>query len=266
VRQALGHLGIDERAAADIGIRVLKLGMTWPLEPQRSHAFALGLEEIVVVEEKRPLVEDQIKTLLYAWPTRAGRASSASAPTIGSERMAAAAVGRAQRRAGRAGDRGAAQALPRDTRIDERAAWLRAKDEALSKPSLSPQLRGYLSDAGRVPYFCSGCPHNTSTRVPEGSEAIAGVGCHFMATYIFSGTKIFSPMGSEGRRGSATRRSPTRSTSSPTWATARTTTRACCRSARRSRRTPTSRSRSSTTTRRPRPAASRCLRRSTCPA
>ena len=85
-----------------------------------------------------------------------------------------------------------------DARIEERAAWLRAKEEALAKPSLSPQLRGYLSDAGRVPYFCSGCPHNSSTRVPEGSEAIAGVGCHFMATYIFSGTKIFSPMGSEG--------------------------------------------------------------------
>ena len=64
--------------------------------------------------------------------------------------------------------------------------------------ALSPQLRGYLNDAGRVPYFCSGCPHNTSTRVPEGSSAIAGVGCHFMATYIFGGTKIFSPMGSEG--------------------------------------------------------------------
>ena len=85
-----------------------------------------------------------------------------------------------------------------DARLDERVAWLGAKEEAASKPSLSPQLRGYLSDAGRVPYFCSGCPHNSSTRVPEGSEAIAGVGCHFMATYIFPGTKIFSPMGSEG--------------------------------------------------------------------
>jgi indolepyruvate ferredoxin oxidoreductase len=68
VRQALGHLGIDERRAADLGIRVLKLGLTWPLEPQAVHAFALGLEEILVVEEKRPVIEDQLKTLLYAWP------------------------------------------------------------------------------------------------------------------------------------------------------------------------------------------------------
>ncbi|HKB55245.1 MAG TPA: indolepyruvate ferredoxin oxidoreductase family protein, partial [Ramlibacter sp.] len=85
-----------------------------------------------------------------------------------------------------------------DEAIEQRAAWLREKEEALSKPTLSPQLRGYLFDAGRVPFFCSGCPHNTSTRVPEGSAAIAGVGCHFMATYIFGSTEIFSPMGTEG--------------------------------------------------------------------
>ena len=199
VRQALEHLGIDERAAADIGIRVLKLGLTWPLEPQAVHAFALGLEEILVVEEKRPLIEDQLRTLLYHWPDarrprivgkRAGDAGPNEwllPPTgeLNAEQVALVIAARLER-------------FHADPRIAERAAWLRAKEEALSKPSLSPQLRGYLSDAGRVPYFCSGCPHNSSTRVPEGSEAIAGVGCHFMATYIFSGTKIFSPMGSEG--------------------------------------------------------------------
>ena len=68
VRQALEHLGIDEQAAARIGIRVYKLGLTWPLEPQGLHAFALGLEEILVVEEKRPIIEDQIRALLYHWP------------------------------------------------------------------------------------------------------------------------------------------------------------------------------------------------------
>ncbi len=199
VRQALGHLGIDEQEAARIGIRVYKLGLTWPLEPQGLHAFALGLEEILVVEEKRPVIEDQIRALLYHWrdarrPRIVGKRDEESGPTdwllppngeLTAEQVALVIAARLKR-------------FHSGARIDERAAWLRAKEEALAQPSLSPQLRGYLSDAGRVPYFCSGCPHNSSTRVPEGSKAIAGVGCHFMATYIFSGTKIFSPMGSEG--------------------------------------------------------------------
>ena len=199
VRQALEHLGIDETEAARIGIRVYKLGLTWPLEPQGLHAFALGLEEILVVEEKRPLIEDQIRALLYHWPDArrpriVGKRDEESGPNewllapngeLSAEQVALVIAARLKR-------------FHAGGRIDERAAWLRAKEEALAKPSLSPQLRGYLSDAGRVPYFCSGCPHNSSTRVPEGSEAIAGVGCHFMATYIFSGTRIFSPMGSEG--------------------------------------------------------------------
>ncbi len=199
VRQALEHLGIDEREAARIGIRVLKLGLTWPLEPQALHAFALGLEEILVVEEKRPVIEDQVRTLLYHWPDGRrprvlGKKADDSGPNawllspngeLSAEQVALVVAARVRR-------------FHAEARIDERAAWLQAKEDALSKPSLSPQLRGYLSDAGRVPYFCSGCPHNSSTRVPEGSEAIAGVGCHFMATYIFGGTKIFSPMGSEG--------------------------------------------------------------------
>jgi indolepyruvate ferredoxin oxidoreductase len=199
VRQALEHLGIDEAEAARIGIRVYKLGLAWPLEPQGLHAFALGLEEILVVEEKRPLIEDQIRALLYHWPDArrpriVGKRDEESGPNewllapngeLSAEQVALVIAARLKR-------------FHAGARIDERAAWLRAKEEALAKPSLSPQLRGYLSDAGRVPYFCSGCPHNSSTRVPEGSEAIAGVGCHFMATYIFSGTRIFSPMGSEG--------------------------------------------------------------------
>ena len=199
VRQALEHLGIDETEAARIGIRVYKLGLAWPLEPQGLHAFALGLEEILVVEEKRPLIEDQIRALLYHWPDArppriVGKRDEESGPNewllapngeLSAEQVALVIAARLKR-------------FHAGGRIDERAAWLRAKEEALAKPSLSPQLRGYLSDAGRVPYFCSGCPHNSSTRVPEGSEAIAGVGCHFMATYIFSGTRIFSPMGSEG--------------------------------------------------------------------
>ena len=199
VRQALEHLGIDGSEAARIGIRVLKVALTWPLEPQSLHAFALGLEEVLVVEEKRPVLEDQIRALLYHWPDARrprvlGKRDEQSGPNewllspngeLSAEQVALVIA----KRIGR---------FHASDRIEARAAFLRAKEEALAKPSLSPQLRGYLSDAGRVPYFCSGCPHNSSTRVPEGSQAIAGVGCHFMATYIFTGTKIFSPMGAEG--------------------------------------------------------------------
>jgi len=266
VRQALEHLGIDEAEAAGIGIRVFKLGLTWPLEPQGLHAFALGLEEILVVEEKRPIIEDQIRALLYHWPDArrpriVGKRDEESGPNewllapngeLSAEQVALVIAARLKR-------------FHAGARIDERAAWLRAKEEALAKPSLSPQLRGYLSDAGRVPYFCSGCPHNSSTRVPEGSEAIAGVGCHFMATYIFSGTRIFSRWGRKARHGSGMRRLPTPGISSPTWATALITTRVFSPSARRSPPTSASRSRFSTTMR-PRPrAASRCQVRSTSP-
>ncbi|GIK85058.1 MAG: indolepyruvate ferredoxin oxidoreductase [Betaproteobacteria bacterium] len=199
VLQALDHLGIDAGEAARLGLRVFKVGVTWPLEPQGLHAFALGLEEILVVEEKRPVLEDQVRALLYHWPDArrprvlGKRADDGSAtpwlfPPTGELRAEPIALAIAQRIGAYAGRE----------RLAERVRWLQAREEALAKPSLSPQLRGYLSDAGRVPYFCSGCPHNTSTRVPEGSAAIAGVGCHFMATYIFPGTKIFSPMGSEG--------------------------------------------------------------------
>ena len=199
VRQALEHLGIDEAAAARIGIRVYKLGMTWPLEPQGLHAFALGLEEILVVEEKRPLIEDQVRALLYHWPdARRPRVLGKRADDAGPNEWLLPPTGELSAEQVALVIHARVSRFYAEARLDERAAWLRAKEEALAKPPLSPQLTGYLSDAGRVPWFCSGCPHNTSTRVPEGSAAIAGVGCHFMATYIFSGTKIFSPMGSEG--------------------------------------------------------------------
>jgi len=199
VRQALDHLGIDRELAAKLGVKVFKVAVTWPLEPRTLAEFAEGVDELLVVEEKRPVLEEQIKQQLYHWP-------DARRPRV---------VGKRDESDDGAGD--GAWLLPptgeltpeqialvigerllkfaRHEGVEARLQWLRDKEEAASKPSLSPQLRGYLGDSGRVPFFCSGCPHNTSTRVPEGSTAIAGVGCHFMATYIFSGSDIFSPMG-----------------------------------------------------------------------
>ncbi len=199
VRQALDHLGIDLERAAEIGIRVYKVGVTWPLEPEGIAKFASGLEELLVVEEKRPLLEEQIKQQLYHWPAErrprvVGKRDESDAsgawllPPTGEltpEQIALVIAARIAR-------------FTRDEAIERRVQWLADKEEAARKASLSPQLRGYLGDSGRVPYFCSGCPHNTSTRLPEGSTAIAGVGCHFMATYIFPGSEIFSPMGAEG--------------------------------------------------------------------
>ncbi len=199
VRQALDHLGIDAAQAARIGLKVFKVAVTWPLEPQSLAAFADGLEELLVVEEKRPLLEDQVKQQLYHWsdarrPRVLGKRDDSDTsgawllPPTGEltpEQIALVIAARIAR-------------FHKDDRIAARVDWLRAKEDAANSPSLSPQLRGYLGDSGRVPYFCSGCPHNTSTRLPEGSSAIAGVGCHFMATYIYPGSQIFSPMGAEG--------------------------------------------------------------------
>ncbi|MBM3556976.1 MAG: indolepyruvate ferredoxin oxidoreductase family protein, partial [Alphaproteobacteria bacterium] len=200
VRQALDHLGIGPEEAEAIGIRVYKVGMSWPLEPKTLRDFADGLEEILVVEEKRPLIESQVREQFYDQPEASrprilgkrapegeGAAGWLLPPTgeLSPELIAQVIAGRIRR-------------FHQSARIEGVVDYLREKEEALSKPSLSPQLRGYLADSGRVPFFCSGCPHNTSTRVPEGSDAIAGVGCHFMASYIFPGTKIFSHMGSEG--------------------------------------------------------------------
>ncbi len=199
VRQALDHLGIDRELAAELGVKVFKVGVTWPLEPRGIEAFADGVEELLVVEEKRPLLEEQIRHQLYHWPDarrprvlgKRDESDPSGAwllPPTGEltpEQIALVIAARIAR-------------FTRHPRVEERAQWLRDKEEAASRPSLSPQLRGYLGDSGRVPFFCSGCPHNTSTRLPEGSSAIAGVGCHFMATYIFPGSEIFSPMGAEG--------------------------------------------------------------------
>jgi indolepyruvate ferredoxin oxidoreductase len=195
VRQALDKLGIDERLAAEIGLRVYKVGMTWPLESDGTRRFAEGLEEILVVEEKRQHLEYQMKEELYNWredvrPRVIGKfdekgewampqggwllpAASELTPAM----IARVIAGRIER------------FFTSDT-IRERLAFLEQKERSLARQKLSIQ---------RVPHYCSGCPHNTSTRVPEGSRALAGIGCHYMATWIYGATtQTFSQMGGEG--------------------------------------------------------------------
>ena len=201
--QALADLGIDEKVARDVGLRVYKVAMSWPLEPQGARRFAQGLEEILVVEEKRQLIEYQIKEELYTWEAgkRAPRVvgkfddngewSRAEGQPAGTWLLPAhyeqnpAIVAKAI--AQRLSKLNMTSAL--GSQFKERLAYLDFKEKALAKPRVT---------SIRQPYFCSGCPHNTSTRVPEGSRATAGIGCHFMAVWMDRSTSTFTHMGAEG--------------------------------------------------------------------
>ena len=194
VRQALDDLGIDDAHAAELGIRLFKIAMPWPLEPESVRHFAEGLDEILVVEEKRQIVEYQLKEQLYNWredvrPRVVGKfdekgewvrphgdwllpANGELTPAM-IARVIAARIAR----------------FHTSERIRQRVAFIDAKEAALARPRIA---------IARTPYFCSGCPHNTSTKVPEGSRAMAGIGCHFMSVWMDRNTSTFTHMGGEG--------------------------------------------------------------------
>ncbi|CAM2194726.1 indolepyruvate ferredoxin oxidoreductase [Paraburkholderia kururiensis] len=202
VRQALTDLGLDDATCARIGIRLYKVGCVWPLEAQGAQAFARGLEEILVVEEKRQILEYAIKEELYNWP-------DAQRPRV---------YGKFDEKGGAGGEWSVPMGnwllpahyelspaiiakaiatrldkfdLPAEVRarIATRIAVIEAKEKALAKPRVQVE---------RKPWFCSGCPHNTSTNVPEGSRAMAGIGCHYMTVWMDRSTSTFSQMGGEG--------------------------------------------------------------------
>ncbi|KAB7769816.1 indolepyruvate ferredoxin oxidoreductase family protein [Xanthomonas maliensis] len=189
VLQALEYLGLDAEACARIGIRVYKVGMTWPLEPHGIRAFAQGLEDIVVVEEKKAFIERQMKELFYNWPTSAGPRPSIVGkydehgswilPSTG-ELTPATIAGVIGRRI---------QRFFTTESIEQRLRWMDAKEAEMALPRAA---------FPRVPHYCSGCPHNTSTAVPEGSRALAGIGCHYMVTWMDRATDTFTHMGGEG--------------------------------------------------------------------
>lgn len=204
-RQALDDLGIDEQVAREIGIRLYKIGMTWPLEAEGVRTFAQGLEEILVVEEKRQILEYQLKEELYNWrddvrPRVVGKFDDtgewSGSPREGhgnwllpaTYELNSAQIARAI--ATRISKYYAGH--PIEQRVKARIAYLEAKEATLNI-STRPD-----PDKDRVPHFCSGCPHNTSTRLPEGSRALAGIGCHYMVTWMNRESTIFSHMGGEG--------------------------------------------------------------------
>ncbi len=187
VMQALEDLGIDADEAARIGLTVYKVAMSWPLERHGVRAFAEGLEEILVVEEKRAVIENQLKEQLYNWradvrPRVIGKFDEdgewilPSTGELSPARIARVIAARLKR-------------FYESPRMNERLAFLEAKEKTLEGPQPTIQ---------RVPYFCSGCPHNTSTRVPEGSRATAGIGCHYMAVWMDRATATSTHLGAEG--------------------------------------------------------------------
>jgi indolepyruvate ferredoxin oxidoreductase len=218
-RQALHDLGLDDATCRRVGIRLHKVGVVWPLEASITREFATGLQEILVIEEKRQVIEYQLKEELYNWrpdvrpnvlgkfderevdierdgpfgghggewsqPNPSGnwllRAQADLTPAI-----IARAIGKRLLKLAEQGGLGG------DTRahIESRLALIDAKEKSLAATQ--------VSTGERAPWFCSGCPHNTSTKVPEGSRAVAGIGCHYMAVWMDRSTVTFSQMGGEG--------------------------------------------------------------------
>ena len=186
VRQALADLGIDEARAADLGIRLFKVAAPWPFDYDDIRPFSDGLDMIIVVEEKRSLIEVQIREALYG---------TANQPVV---------VGKKDER----GDwlfhvAGALDPNEIAVAVGERIQRVIGPSEEIeARVKRIRQFEAMLADqadvATRRPYFCSGCPHNTSTRVPEGSIAGAGIGCHFMALWMDRDTVGFTQMGGEG--------------------------------------------------------------------
>jgi indolepyruvate ferredoxin oxidoreductase len=200
-RQALEDLGLDKNICRELGIRLFKVGVVWPLDAFHVREFATGLQEIMVVEEKRQIIEYQLKEELYNWredvrPRIFGKFDDKEGgewaipqgnwllPAKYELSPASIAQAIAQRLSN--------FSLPSDVRarIDARLAVIDAKEKALARPRVTVE---------RKPFFCSGCPHNTSTNVPEGSRAVAGIGCHYMTVWMPDRrTETFTQMGGEG--------------------------------------------------------------------
>jgi len=191
VRQALAELGIGPEERALIGLRFYKVRMPWPLEPEGIRAFSQGLEEVLIVEERREIIENQIKQQLFNWradvrPRIVGKFDEAGTPFL--SLSAGLTVARV---AGAIAERLLRLDLPEGlaSQLRRRAKHLH-EAEARGSAQVPPIVR--------LPHYCAGCPHNTSTRVPEGSKAMAGIGCHFMVQWMDRRTETFTHMGAEG--------------------------------------------------------------------
>ncbi|HLT21459.1 MAG TPA: hypothetical protein VKZ96_18535, partial [Thermomicrobiales bacterium] len=183
LRQAFMEMGLDDDALRRAGVRILKIGMLNPLQPDDIRDFARGLEEILVIEEKRPFIELFAKEILYG---------SANAPRIVGKRdeegrdllpfhgeFESDIIARALH-----------ARLSRKTKLESAEGWIKRLDEIHSRNSLTSLTRSA--------WYCSGCPHNSSTKAPDGSIVSAGIGCHTMAMWMDRGVVMGTHMGAEG--------------------------------------------------------------------
>ncbi|MEO8629006.1 MAG: indolepyruvate ferredoxin oxidoreductase family protein, partial [Betaproteobacteria bacterium] len=184
VRQALQYLGIDESEAKRLKLRLFKVAMTWPLEPEGAVRFLQGLQKVIVVEEKRALIETQLKEIGYGranMPQIIGKRDERGQELFQSNgaldpNEIAIAIGRR------------ILELVDDAQL---AARVQEQEKLGARVAEKPAME-------RTPYFCSGCPHNTGTLLPEGSRALSGIGCHFMAQWMDRNTAGYTQMGGEG--------------------------------------------------------------------
>ncbi len=188
VFEALAAIGLDEKAASELGVTIFKVAMPWPLEPSAITAFCRGLERVLVIEHKRALVEPQLKDILYHLPEgqrpivegkrdRDGRPLMSEIASLSTADIARALVSR----------------LPDGPHRARADAYFARVGGARAAVAGMNQINT------RKPHFCSGCPHNTSTTLPEGSRALAGIGCHYMATFTPERrTDMHTQMGGEG--------------------------------------------------------------------
>jgi indolepyruvate ferredoxin oxidoreductase len=184
VRQAMADLGVDATIAGRLGLRLYKPGLVWPLERTAARAAVGGLEQVLVIEERRPLVEDQLRQLAYDLPDGqrpriVGKLDEQGRPLVSAVgELDAAQVARA-----------IFARIPPAARTDRMLQHI-ARLDAAQAPTLVVHER--------KPLFCPGCPHNTSTQTPEGSRAMAGIGCHYMVQDMDRQTSTFTQMGGEG--------------------------------------------------------------------
>ncbi|WP_349366412.1 MAG: indolepyruvate ferredoxin oxidoreductase family protein [Nitratireductor rhodophyticola] len=184
--EALRLLGVGEAECRQLGIDIYKVGMVWPLARRAALDFVKDKEEVLVIEEKRGIVESQFKEYFYDWPGHKPHAMVGKRDEDG------------ERLVPWTGELSPRLLLPIVARrlegIFPGNGFMARAEEILAAPAISLQVEG----ATRTPYFCSGCPHNTSTKVPEGSQALAGIGCHFMASWMDRETTSLIQMGGEG--------------------------------------------------------------------
>ncbi len=187
VCQAFEELNLSDEDRKGLGISVFKVAVPWPLEPEGIREWAAGNDEILVIEEKRNIIEDQLARALYDLPEehrprivgRSDHDGNPLTPEFGELSGTLVAQIIANRH----------QATEPESCLNSAVAAIQARTSDSNRPSAPPE---------RSPWFCAGCPHNTSTKVPEGSRALAGIGCHTMSIYMNRRTAAYTHMGGEG--------------------------------------------------------------------